>query len=57
MLKSYGWVGGGIQDSSVSPSPLGTNWVFELGRTGLGLGVDGLGIGLDNKTRTIMRCC
>ena len=36
MLKSYGgWVGGGggggLQDFSVSPSPLGPNRVFELG--------------------------
>ena len=42
MLKSYwvvgvqcgvgGWcyVGGGLQDFSVSPSPLETNWVFKL---------------------------
>ena len=36
MLKSYGvgW-GGGLQDFSVSPSPLGPNWVFELGWTRL----------------------
>ena len=35
MLKSYGVVVmvvvGGLQDFSVSPSPLGPNWVFELG--------------------------
>ena len=42
MLKSYwvvgvqcggggwGYVGGGLQDFSVSPSPLETNWVFKL---------------------------
>ena len=59
MLKSYGgWVVvvvvvGGLQDFSVSPSPLGPNWVFDLGWTGLGLGLWGfwdkvLGTGLDN---------
>ena len=59
MLKSYGgWVVvvvvvGGLQDFSVSPSPLGPNWVFDLGWTGLGLGIWGfwdkvLGTGLDN---------
>ena len=31
------------QDFSVSPRPLGTNWGFELGWTGLGLGLGGLG--------------
>ena len=47
MVKSY-WVvmvvgvcGGGLQDFSVSPSPLGPNWVFDLGWTGLGLGLWG----------------
>ena len=45
---------GGLQDFSVSPSPLGTNWVFELIRTWLGLdlgglGTRGLGTGLCNK--------
>ena len=61
MLKSYGgWVVvvvvvGGLQDFSVSPSPLGPNWVFDLGWTGLGLGLRGfwdkvLGTGLDNST-------
>ena len=30
--------GVGPHDLSVSPSPLGTNWAFELGCTGLGLG-------------------
>ena len=47
---------GGLQDFSISPNPpawAGTNWVFELGRTGLslgqgGLGTKGLGLGLDN---------
>ena len=35
---------------SVSTSPLGHDWVFELGLTGLGLGLGGLGLalGLDN---------
>ena len=35
-LKVHGWVCG-LQDFSVSPSPLGPNWVFELGWTGLGI--------------------
>ena len=48
-----GWVGVGPHDFSVSPSPLRTNWGFELGWTGLGLGLGGfgakgLGTGLDN---------
>ena len=47
MLKSYGvgggWVGGGLQDFSVSPSPLWVNLGFKLGWTGLGLGLEGLG--------------
>ena len=47
MLKSY-WVVvvvvGGLQDFSVSPSPLGPNWVFEQVWTGLGLGLGVLGI-------------
>ena len=32
------WFGGldSLHDFSVFPSPLGTNWVFELGLTGLG---------------------
>ena len=34
---------GGIQDFSVSPSPLGTNWVSELIGTWLGLSLGGLG--------------
>ena len=41
-------MGGGLQDFSVSPRPLGTNWGFELGKTGLGLGLGSLGPGLDN---------
>ena len=50
MLKSYGgWVVGGLQDFSVSPSPLGPNWVFELGWIGSGLGLGVLGTGLDKK--------
>ena len=35
-------------DMHVSPSPLGTNLGFEVGWTGLGLGLGGLGPGLDN---------
>ena len=38
-----GWVGGGLQDFSVSPSPLWVNLGFKLGLTGLGLGLEGLG--------------
>ena len=45
MLKNLwwliGWVGVGPHDFSVSPSPLRTNWGFELGWTGLGLGLGG----------------
>ena len=33
---------------SVSPCPLGTNWGFELGWTGFGLGLRGLGPEIDN---------
>ena len=41
----------------ISPSPLGTNWGYELGWTGMGLGLrgfetKGLGTGLDNISRT-----
>ena len=46
MLTSYGWWvggGGGLQDFIVSPSPLWVNLGFELGWTGLGLGLGGLG--------------
>ena len=40
MLKSYGVGGGGF---SISPSPLWTSFVFELGWTGLvGIGLWGL---------------
>ena len=44
----------GSHDFSVSPSPLVTNLGFELGWTGLGLGLGGLGTkglgpGLDNS--------
>ena len=55
--KSYRVVlGGGLQDFSVSPSPLGFNSVFELGWTGLGLGLGVLGIrfwgqGLTKRTK------
>ena len=46
-------MGGDLQDFSVSPSPLDTNWVLELIWTwfwvGLGgFGTKGLGTGLDN---------
>ena len=46
-------VGGGLQNFSVSLSPLGTNLGFEVGLTGLGLCLEGLrtkGLGpeLDN---------
>ena len=44
MIKSYGVVGG-LQDSSVSPRPLGFGF--------LGLGLMGLGPGLDNLKITI----
>ena len=40
------WLGGWLSDPhdlSVIPSPLGTNLGFELGWTGLGLGLGGLG--------------
>ena len=47
MLKSCGVVvvvvGGGLQDFSVSPSPLWANLGFKLGWTGLGLGLEGFG--------------
>ena len=50
---------GGPQDFSVSPSPLATNWVFELSwgwaKVG-GLGTKGLGPGLHN-IGTIKFCC
>ena len=40
--------GGGLQDFSVSPSPLETNLGFELGWIGLGLcqGVWGISVGV-----------
>ena len=38
--------GGGLQQLSVSLSPLGTNWVLELIGTWLGLGVEGFETGL-----------
>ena len=52
MLKSYGWwvvVGGGLQDFSVSPSPLWVYLGFKLGWTGLGLCLGGLGLGLGTR--------
>ena len=50
--------GGGLQHFSVSPRPLWTNWDFELGLTGLGLGLGslgtkGLGPGLDNFKKAV----
>ena len=44
-LKVIGWwwVVGGLQNFSVSPSPLWVNLGFKLGWTGLGLGLEGLG--------------
>ena len=50
---------GGLQDFSASPSPLGTNWAFELIGTwfGFGLGVfgtKGLGSGLDNYNVAVL---
>ena len=43
MLKSYRvGGGGGLQDFSISPSPLLVNLGFKLGWTGLGLGLGGL---------------
>ena len=56
MVKSY-WVvvvgGVSLEDFSVNPSPLVLNLGFELGLTGLGLGLGGFGTkgsgpGLDN---------
>ena len=38
-LKVISGVVGGHQDFSVRPSPLGTNWVFELIEIWLGLGL------------------
>ena len=54
MLKSYWVVGGGPQDFSVSPSPLGPNWVFELGWTGLGSGLGVFGIRFWGQGLTIL---
>ena len=43
-LKVRGWVVvGGLQDFSVSPSPLWVNLGLELGWTRLGLGLGGFG--------------
>ena len=44
ILKSYGWLGGGLLTFSVSLSPLGTNWALELNETWLGLGLGILGL-------------
>ena len=44
---------GGQPDFSVSPSPFGTNLVFELGWTGLGLGLGVLGITVWGQVLTI----
>ena len=43
MMKSRDSQFGGLQDFSVSPSPLWVNLGFKLGWTGLGLGLEGLG--------------
>ena len=51
-LKVHSWEGA-LQDLSVSPSPLGPNWVFELGWTGLGV----LGIRFWGHVLTIWDCC
>ena len=51
MLKSYGWwvvVGGGLEQFSVSPRPLG----FGFGTKGFG--AKGLGPGLDNKRSKLL---
>ena len=55
------WVGFVLQHFSVSPSPLGTNWVLEVIGAWLGLGLGGFGTkgfgtGLDNKT-SYFCCC
>ena len=42
-LKVRGWWMGGLQDFSVSCSSLGTNLGFELGWTGLDIGLDWVG--------------
>ena len=39
-------------DFSVSPSPLGTNWVLNILGLGWGLGTKGLGSGFDNSFGT-----
>ena len=46
MLTSYRMGGGGLQDFSVSPSPLGLNWgsnPVEIGSGAGGLGTKGFG--------------
>ena len=52
---------GGLQEFSVSPSPLGTNWGLELIGAWLGLGLgglgaEGLGPGLDNNQMCLCVC-
>ena len=57
MIKSCGvdrWLGG-LQDFSVSPSPLGTNWVLELIGTWFGLGQGVLGLSVWGRGLTIKR--
>ena len=46
---------GGLQDFSVSPSPLLGLFGLELGWTGLGLGLEDWGLGLDKKKLTYLR--
>ena len=50
---------GCLQDLSVSPIPLTTNWIFELIGTWFGLslggiGTNGLGLGLDNQNVAVL---
>ena len=59
MLESLRWVGvvmgwWPLYALSVSPSPLGTNWVFELGWTGLWVGRGVLGIRVWGQGLTIL---
>ena len=39
---------GGLLEFSVNPSPLVTNFDFELGLTEFGMGIEGLWPGIDN---------